>query len=65
MSCWRRPPSENPPIGKSNKKKIMKIPIEPIERYDLAVFSERKRAKTFDPSKGGIGKRLKIPNIRL
>lgn len=36
------------------------VPIEPNERYVSAVLFGRRRAKTFEPSRGGIGMRLKI-----
>jgi hypothetical protein len=39
---------------------MINIPILPAERYIFASFSGRIRAKIFEPSKGGIGIRLKI-----
>src|ERR1035437_3121084 len=55
-----KPPSENPPIGNIKRKKIIKNPIELKERYIFASFSGKIKAKIFDPSRGGMGKRLKI-----
>ena len=48
-----------------SRKKIIKIPIDPKDRYALASFSGRSRAKILDPSKGGIGNKLKIASRRF
>lgn len=69
-----KPPSENPPIGNTKRKKIIKNPIELRERYIFASFSGKIKAKIFEPSSGGIGTKLKnakrrftytiVPNIK-
>ncbi len=58
-------PNENPPIGTISKKNIIKNPTDPNAKYDFAVFSGRRREKTFDPSNGGIGSKLNIPRRRF
>lgn len=58
-------PKENPPIGEKSKIKIIIIPIEPKERYALACFSGSIRENILDPSRGGIGIKLKIAKRRF
>jgi hypothetical protein len=57
--------SEKGPIGTMRRKSRRNVPIDPNERYEFASRSGRSSAKIFDPSRGGIGKRLKIARRRL
>lgn len=44
---------------------MRKIPILPIDRYAFARLSGKRSAKTFDPSRGGIGMRLKMARSKF
>ena len=57
--------NENGPRGKKSRNRRIKVPISPIAKYLLALCSERKSAKTLDPSRGGMGSRLNIASHRL
>ena len=48
-----------------SKNRITKVPIEPKERYVSAVFSGSISAKTFEPSRGGMGIRLNMARRTL
>ena len=56
---------EKPPIGNTKRKKRIKIPMEPKDRYAAAYFSGSKSEKILDPSSGGIGNKLKIARIKF
>lgn len=58
-------PRENPPIGNTSKKKIIKNPIEPKDRKTAASFSGNINENILLPSSGGIGIILKIAKSRL
>lgn len=53
------------PFEDMRRKKIIKIPIDPSDKYALASPSGSRSAKILDPSNGGIGMRLKIANKRF
>ena len=54
-----------PKLVNNNRAKIIKNPIDDKDKYVFASFSGRSRAKTLEPSRGGIGSRLKIAKRRL
>ena len=56
---------ENPPTGKRSKKKRINIPTDSNDIYILASFSGNTKEKIFEPSRGGIGIKLKIANKML
>ena len=56
---------ENPPTGKKRRKNKIKNPTEPKDRKAIDCFSGRSKANTLEPSRGGIGRRLKIASKRL
>ena len=56
---------EKPPIGNKRRKNIIKIPTPEIDRYAAASFWGKIRAKTLEPSRGGMGIKLKIARRRL
>ena len=58
-------PREKPPMGNISKKKIIRIPKVPTERYIAASLSGKIKAKIFEPSSGGMGIRLKIARRRF
>jgi len=47
------------------RKKSINIPTLPMDKYLFAHSSGRKSAAILDPSRGGIGNKLKIPRSRL
>ena len=51
---------QNIPPPRKRKAKIMKKPILPILKYLYIALLGRKEATIFEPSRGGMGKKLKI-----
>lgn len=58
-------PKENPPIGIISSMINIKNPIDSKERYVRASLSGRSKENTLDPSRGGIGNKLKIARSKL
>ena len=56
---------EKPPILKVNSKNNRKKPNLPKDTYAAASFSGKSKAKSFEPSSGGIGSKLKIARDKL
>lgn len=52
-------------MGNNNRKNKINIPIELNDTYAFASRSGSKRANTLDPSRGGIGSKLKIAKRRF
>ena len=65
MMLVTKPIRENPPIGKNNKKTRKSRPKFPRDIYAAASFGGRIKAKTLEPSRGGMGTKLKMPSRRL
>lgn len=56
---------ETPPTGKISKTNKISVPILLSDRYASAMWSGRISAKIFEPSSGGMGKRLNIDKTRF
>lgn len=57
--------NENGPMGIRSSRKIIINPIDPRLRYALACGAGRSMENTREPSRGGIGNKLKIASKRL
>jgi len=53
------------PKGKKSRNKRIKSPYFSKDWYWVANLGGKNESTIFDPSKGGIGKELKIPRIKL